>query len=47
MLQNRYKDLDELKSIYLWGEPGCGKTFIMELFYDTLNIEEKEKMHYN
>ncbi|CDW84177.1 lactation elevated protein 1 [Stylonychia lemnae] len=46
-LQERYKDLDDLKSIYLWGEPGCGKTFIMDLFNDSLNIEAKKKLHYN
>jgi len=31
----------------LWGDPGCGKSFIMDLFYERLNISEKKKMHYN
>ena len=36
-----------MKSIYLWGDPGCGKTFIMDLFYESLNIPDKRKLHYN
>jgi predicted ATPase len=39
--------LDDLKSVYLWGDPGCGKSFIMDLFFDTLDIKEKRKLHYN
>ena len=49
MLQNdRYKDISKLKSVYLWGDPGCGKTFIMEQFYESLGQEvTKKKLHYN
>lgn len=47
MLANRYKDIESLKSIYLWGEPGCGKTLIMDLFFEHLGIESKKKLHYN
>jgi peroxisome-assembly ATPase len=37
-----------LKSVYLWGDPGCGKTFIMEQFYESLGQEvTKKKLHYN
>ncbi len=36
-----------MKSVYLWGEPGCGKTFIMDLFYESLPIPDKKKLHYN
>jgi peroxisome-assembly ATPase len=28
--QEKYRDIAKLKSIYLWGDPGCGKTFIMD-----------------
>lgn len=38
-LKSKYKELDDLKSIYLWGDPGCGKTFLMDLFYDTIDIK--------
>jgi predicted ATPase len=43
----KYTDLSDLKSVYIWGDPGCGKSFIMDLFYDSLNIKEKRKLHYN
>jgi protein AFG1 len=36
-----------LKSIYLWGDPGCGKTFIMDHFFESLDFKEKKKLHYN
>lgn len=46
-IHEKYKELDELKSIYLWGDPGCGKTFIMDHFFDNLEFNEKKKLHYN
>lgn len=39
--------MDSIKSVYLWGDPGCGKSFIMDLFFDSINIEGKKKLHYN
>lgn len=37
-----------MKSIYLWGQPGCGKTFLMDMFYDSLGPQVgKRKLHYN
>jgi protein AFG1 len=43
-----YRDLAKLKSVYLWGDPGCGKTFIMDQFYDSLGpTVGKRKLHYN
>eukprot|EP00347_Sterkiella_histriomuscorum_P005559 403356147 len=47
ILDEKYKDISDLKSVYLWGDPGCGKTFIMDLFFETLNIDAKRKLHYN
>ncbi len=45
---DKYKDIAKLKSIYLWGDPGCGKTFIMDQFYDNLDPSiGKRKLHYN
>lgn len=45
-LKDQFKDLNEVKSIYLWGDPGCGKSFIMEKFYESLNIDKKKFLHY-
>jgi predicted ATPase len=36
-----------IKGVYLFGGPGCGKTFLMELFYDQVKISEKRKVHFN
>ncbi len=46
-MQDRYKDLENLKSVYLWGDPGSGKSFIMDLFYDSLQVKGKRRLHYN
>lgn len=35
------------KSVYLWGGTGCGKTFIMDLFYTQLPMERKRRVHFN
>jgi predicted ATPase len=32
---------------YMYGSPGSGKTFLMDLFYDTIDIKEKERVHFN
>lgn len=33
--------------IYLYGGPGSGKTFTMELFYQVLPLQEKRRVHFN
>ena len=33
--------------IYLWGGVGRGKTYLMDMFYDTLNGIEKQRVHYH
>ena len=35
------------KSLYLWGGPGCGKTFLMDLFYECVPVEKKRRVHFN
>lgn len=45
-LQSQFKNLSATKSIYLWGDPGCGKSFMMEQFYKNLNIDKKNFLHY-
>lgn len=36
-----------VKGLYLWGEVGRGKTFVMDLFFDALPIEAKTRSHFN
>lgn len=36
-----------VRGSYVWGDTGSGKTFLCDLFFDNLNIEEKQRFHYN
>eukprot|EP01138_Halocafeteria_seosinensis_P003258 gb/GECG01003332.1/.p1 GENE.gb/GECG01003332.1/~~gb/GECG01003332.1/.p1 ORF type:complete len:449 (+),score=35.40 gb/GECG01003332.1/:1-1347(+) len=33
--------------LYMWGGVGCGKTFLMDLFYDSVEIERKRHVHFH
>lgn len=37
------------QGFYMWGKSGCGKTFISELFFESLAVPQpsKRKLHYN
>ncbi|KAL4439508.1 hypothetical protein ABPG74_003910 [Tetrahymena malaccensis] len=40
------KEISKLKGIYCYGKPGSGKTFIMDMFYDSIPFQEKQRIHY-
>lgn len=41
-------DENEIKGIYLWGDVGCGKTMLMDLFYLTVPAHlPKERLHFH
>ena len=44
---NRQPDSSGVKGLYVWGGVGRGKTFLMDLFFDSLNIEKKKRIHFH
>ena len=44
---DKYNHLHNIKGLYVYGSPGCGKTYIMDLFYNSVNIEKKKRTHFN
>ena len=35
------------KGLYMWGGVGRGKTWMMDMFYDSLTIERKMRQHFH
>jgi len=48
-MESKFSALDNVRSIYLHGDPGCGKSQLMYLFYESLDLPEgsKNMLHYN
>jgi protein AFG1 len=44
-VNTRYPNLP--KGLYLYGSVGCGKTFLMDLFYETCSIKAKKRIHFH
>ena len=38
---------NQIKGLYMYGGTGCGKTFIMDLFYEVIPIKRKKRVHFN
>lgn len=36
-----------IKGVYLWGSVGRGKTYLMDLFYDSVPFPEKRRLHFH
>ena len=46
-LKRRAQNPEGVKGLYIWGGVGRGKTFLMDLFYDTLEIRRKKRIHFH
>mgnify|MGYP001813976385 FL=1 len=43
----RSEPRETIRGLYLWGGVGRGKTFLMDLFYESLDIEDKKRIHFH
>jgi len=46
-LKRSARGQQDSKGLYVWGGVGRGKTFLMDLFFDTLAIENKQRIHFH
>jgi cell division protein ZapE len=47
MFGNRAKSGPPLKGLYVYGEVGRGKTFLMDLFFETSRVTKKRRAHFH
>lgn len=40
-------DSNAVKGVYMYGDVGCGKTFLMDMFYEGAPVPKKRRVHFN
>jgi len=43
----RSQPREPVRGLYLWGDVGRGKTFLMDIFFDSLDIAGKRRIHFH
>jgi len=46
-LFRRDEPRETVRGLYIWGGVGRGKTFLMDLFFESLAIEDKKRIHFH
>jgi cell division protein ZapE len=47
LIEGNLRGAAQVKGLYLWGDVGRGKTFLMDLFYDCLPQKGKLRLHFH
>jgi len=49
LLGGRFQNRNKPKGLYLWGSVGCGKTYLMDLFYENCSVSDefKKRVHFH
>jgi len=43
----KWRRREAVAGLYIWGSVGRGKTYLMDIFYETLPIREKKRLHFH
>jgi len=47
VLKHFSNNLKNIRGLYIWGGVGRGKTFLMDVFYQSLAIKQKKRLHFH